>query len=424
VERSKTSSVGVVPGGLFSVVANALSELDIEYTVSDKRPPVPTAYIDNVGSLREGQDKALLAIATKKQGIISTPTAFGKSYLIAQLTLMYPQLHILVTTKAKTVVAELYKRVEALDKNVSRCDGAHGFDEGSDIVVSTTGSLHKIDPDWPDMLLFDEVHEAASDRVRDLLLTFQSCRMFGFSATPEGRGDGADMEVQGLFGDVIYTETYKKSADKGNITPLEVRMVHVYGSDITVQGDIEKARRTYWRNAVRNREIARQASAYPASTQVLIYVDKVEHVFALKKLLPQYEAVYSSLSKKKYADFIKEGLISEDIPYPYISSVNTVDKAQEFSSGKIKKAICTSVWSTGVDFVNLAVMIRADGGAGSIPNVQIPGRLSRKAADKDKGVLIDFFDHFGRTSLQRSNSRLTTYKEQGWKIIEINSGGL
>ena len=69
-----------------------------------------------------------------------------------------------------------------------------------------------------------------------------------------------------------------------------------------------------------------------------------------------------------------------------------------------------------VDFPDLEILIRADGMAGNIPCVQIGGRLSRKIAGKERGILIDFLDKFDRRLLAKSNTRVKHYTNEGWEI--------
>jgi hypothetical protein len=69
-----------------------------------------------------------------------------------------------------------------------------------------------------------------------------------------------------------------------------------------------------------------------------------------------------------------------------------------------------------VDFKNLQVLIRADGGGSKINDHQIPGRVSRISDDADKkiGVIHDFLDCFDVGYKNRSEKRRANYAELGW----------
>ena len=113
--------------------------------------------------------------------------------------------------------------------------------------------------------------------------------------------------------------------------------------------------------------------------------------------------------------FQSDGLLDGDPP-----SKKDVEALQEdFSTGKERRAIATSIWSTGVDFPELAVIIRADGGASKIKDVQMPGRVARLSKGKDRGILIDFSDSFDAWTLRRARSRRTNYESKGWTVTDV-----
>ena len=70
-----------------------------------------------------------------------------------------------------------------------------------------------------------------------------------------------------------------------------------------------------------------------------------------------------------------------------------------------------------MSFDDLAVLIRADGMTSAIASNQIPGRLSRLADGKQKGILVDFGDEFSEWARRRSQTRFKIYKETGWRVV-------
>jgi len=89
----------------------------------------------------------------------------------------------------------------------------------------------------------------------------------------------------------------------------------------------------------------------------------------------------------------------------------------KFETAELTKVISTSVFREGVNFVHLRALVRGDGLSGAIPNIQIPGRLSRLDKNKEKGILIDFKDTFNETLERSSESRIKHYQKAGWKVI-------
>ena len=93
---------------------------------------------------------------------------------------------------------------------------------------------------------------------------------------------------------------------------------------------------------------------------------------------------------------------------------------KKFTLGTVRRVIATGIWSTGVDFPQLSVIIRADGGASAIKDIQMPGRVCRISAGKDKGILVDIADTFDVWTSRRANTRFKSYEEKQWDIINVN----
>lgn len=85
-----------------------------------------------------------------------------------------------------------------------------------------------------------------------------------------------------------------------------------------------------------------------------------------------------------------------------------------FAKGELKHAIATTVIKEGINLKYLKVLIRADGAASQVFNIQVPGRLSRLAEGKTKTLLIDPWDDDNPWVLSRSQARMKLYKAQGW----------
>jgi superfamily II DNA or RNA helicase len=182
-----------------------------------------------------------------------------------------------------------------------------------------------------------------------------------------------------------------------------------------------KDRAAIWRNPFRNALISRVARATEQElgpdAQILIMVNTTEHAFVLGQLLPDYTIVHGeSLSKdeEKIEKMLKNGaMLKEQV---VCTKEDRKDHKAEFGSGRMKRAIATHVWSKGVNFLDLACLIRAEGVASPIAAGQIPGRLSRLGSDglKEVGLLIDFNDIFSEDFKWRSNERISVYIANGW----------
>jgi superfamily II DNA or RNA helicase len=230
--------------------------------------------------------------------------------------------------------------------------------------------------------------------------------------------------MESIFGPIRHTIDYAEAEAAGLVAPIKVATVEV-DTRITCVSSIGKTlqaakkRWCYWRNEARNQAIAWAANTIPGrygfqDPQVLILVETLEHAFRISRSLPDYAVVYATANPVKFNKWKEQNLIPKE------SEVLTSDKRtamlKDFMSGKLRKVIATSTWGTGVDFVNLDVLVYASGAPGEIRTTQWPGRNSRTRQGKKFGLMIDFTDTWDIWTRRRAQQRLKTYKKHGWSI--------
>lgn len=128
--------------------------------------------------------------------------------------------------------------------------------------------------------------------------------------------------------------------------------------------------------------------------------------------------MYASMKPSVCNKYKRAGLLPAD--YTPLSFVDKHDMRAQFEAGTLKKVIATDVWSTGVDFEQLNVLVRADDRDSDIVDVQGPGRVSRTytAPDgtrKEFGEVIDCMDTFDANFYRKSTGRRDSYKLLGWE---------
>lgn len=376
--------------------------------------------------LRARQDECLAAIASNDMGVVVAPTGFGKSYLFAAICMLYPKAKIHVITKRRDVVKRLHRHLTKFIPNVGQV-GA-GKARWGRVTVVTADSMHKVDhtrQHEPDIVLADEVHELMAPTYLDQLALYERARMYGFTATPDGRFDGASYRIEGLFGRPIFEMTYPEAVALGLVVPVKVEWVNVHIDKNPCEdfADTRKERWGIWRNDERNAMIAKKANEFAEDEQVLILVRSVEHAIYLKQHLPHFKLCYDKIDDAEYRGYVSNQLLDPHDEPAMISARR--DRMQiEFEAGTLKKVIATDVWSTGVDFPQLAVLIRADARSSEIIDIQAPGRVVRRhdASGKQYGLVIDLMDHFDGTFLRRSQQRRRNYKAQGWEQVVPGEG--
>ncbi len=368
-------------------------------------------------SLRAKQDECLLSVASSECGVIDAPTGFGKGSIIAMICLLYPKAKIHIVIRRKDVVAKTVSYLSRFLPSIGQIGGGKKK-EGRRITVITADSLHHSNGD-ADIVLADECHELMTPSHSVELAKYKISRNFAFTATPEGRGDKADAKMESLFGPVIFKMTYQEAERLKLIAPIVVEWLKISSpyNPVADKEDIQKKRWGLWRNDFRNEIIANKARQYK-DEQVLIMVDKVEHAVHLHKYLPDFELCYGNMKMSDLVTYKKQKILPANAEI--VSPKKREEIRRRFESGELKKVIATDIWSTGVDFTSLQVLIRADARASTIMDTQIPGRVARTGADKEYGILVDCLDTFDPTFKAKSLARARNYRSKGWRQLGLS----
>ena len=419
-----------IPAGLTVRALRILAERGIETELTDRREFVlPNPDLSRLDVPDDAQIDMLAAIIDSDHGIVEAPTGSGKSWIIRQICKIWP-VNVLIVIPGK-VGGELLRQTYL---ELLRCFppsevgmvGKGNRDSGKRITVVMDRSLHHANTRDCRILLFDEVHCAAALETARALATIRNARRFGFSASPFGRSDHADMETVSLFGEVIYSVGYREIQRMGRVVPIELRWVNtdrILPRDLSLfkgEGPHDRLRvdrHLVWRNDERNAVIAaavnRVRDEVGRDAQVLIFTATVEHAVFLGKLLPDFVLVYGEMkNREKYERW---GLIPPGA-HPIGHDERTAYR-EDFRSGKLKLAIATHIWGTGIDFPSLQILVRADAQASPIASTQIPGRVTRCSSGKEKGIVIDFSDGFFSVLDDRARRRKSSYSSKGWTII-------
>ena len=399
----------------YTVVFNNLTEYP--------RPDAYQADWDRLNDLnfelRYRQQDALQAIERYNNGRIDCPPGWGKSFVIGCAAILFPNAKIVVSTKSVDVMVQrLYPELSQMIPEVGLRGGGRRV-PGHRIFCVTADSLHHAPAD-ADFVFYDECHEAPVDSVSTKLARFTHAHMWGFSASHDMRIDGKDIICEGLFGPIRLRVTYDEAVENEMVVPLVVQWSNVssdYDPVAGIDDPIERKRLGIWRNEVRNQIIARDANSYGNDVQVLITVETIEHALHLKRLLPNFTLVYreAGIDEADQRYFAKHDLLPPDFEPMTVESRQNFTQA--FETGELKKVIVTTVWNRGVNFRKLQVLIRGDGGASPINDVQIPGRTSRLHNDKSYGIVHDYKDQFNSRFAKRADKRATSYSQMGWEQL-------
>jgi superfamily II DNA or RNA helicase len=373
---------------------------------------------------RKGQRSALDLLINHTYGRIDCPTGWGKGTFIVLAAMLFTKAKIdVVVDSVEVAHTRLYPALAMNLPSVGLVGGGVRK-KGFRVMCYTADSLHHGRKSDADFLFVDEGHQACADRYASSIGDYDQARVWMLSASWDMRLDGKDRRAEAMAGPIRLSVSYEEAERAGMVSPIEIRWENVIMDVNPCTGETdrtEKKRLGIWSNDYRNQKIAEVARRYGDDKQVLITVETVEHGLRLKKLLPEFKFVFGH-DKKDESEIDRYLEINEDFRPMTLQRRRKLTK--RFESGKLKKAIATTVWNVGVDFVHLDVLIRGEGSASKINDVQIPGRNSRLSVKKKKGkrvrkvgIVHDFRDQFDRGFNRRAKGREASYTRMKWKQI-------
>jgi hypothetical protein len=419
------------PAGYYDLALEKLAGLGYEVRYIDDSPRFPQEHKwhwDNLGEFqfRPKQEEVLrlieAAFKDRRGGVIDAAAGFGKTELFAALALLLPTARILIGVKS---IENVQKTVRVLLKYLPKLSvGQRGGGRSHEarVTVATAASLGNYTGN-PDLFLGDEAHELlAESYVTDIVTVTPQAIRLGFTATVEGRSDNADARMEAVFGRPLFKITYPECVALHLVVPIEVRWRRVEMARNPVEdyeGDTARKRHGQWTNKVRNQDIARVAREHHAAgDQVLVLVDKIEHLLHLAKLLPDFTICYGNIAESDEDYYRRCKLLPPD--YKPLTVGVRKQLREDFESGKIRGAIATGVWRLGVSFDALAVMLWTGGGSSPIDATQGPSRVSRihAASSKECGIVYDWNDEFDDQFHKQAMARRRIYKKHDWTQIE------
>jgi len=407
--------------GLLEDVFERLKSKSLEYEYEDIGELDCNPDYDNLKKVmpnikfRHNQDLVISIVNALACGQIVASAAFGKSFCITALCALYPDKDIVIATPGAQLAKDLHKRVkETFPKEKVGLLGAGGKELGR-ITVTTYHSFCKYPSTKPDIIFIDECHRASSPLLANALSRcIRAQKIFGFTASPMGRSDGAERVGESLVGPIRLDVPYTESVEHGLVSEMTVLALDVFsGPDAkSFTQAIDKQRNLLWTNMYRNKVIASAVGEYTKEDnvlnlddpQVLIIVGTTQHLENLSKLLPEYTLVYDKPGNSKL---------------PKMNEKTRDAIFEKFQRRELKTVLATSCWGTGVDFPDLDIMVMASGKSGPISVIQHTGRATRKGSGKkEMGYVIDCKDQWCDWGSRKYKERRKLYKEMGWKIIE------
>ena len=379
---------------------------------------------DSAFKPRDYQNDAVVHALTNNRGLLLSPTASGKSFIIYLLARHHVDTYsrrVLIIVPTTSLVSQMASDFREYNKGRDldiHCIMA-GIDKNieADYTITTWQSIYKQRKPYFekfDVVVGDEAHLFKAKSLTNILEKTPHIKYrYGFTGTLDGT-QTHKLVLEGLFGPVYQVTKTKELMDNNTLAEFNIKsLVLGYPDDIrklnknkSYQEEID------WivRNDKRNKFIRNLAWSLEGNTLILFqFVEK--HGMVLAPMLEK---------DGKTVHFIHGGVKANDR--------EDVRRIAESSSDNIILA-SYGTFSTGVNIKRLDSIIFASPSKSKIRNLQSIGRVLRKGNGKDKATLYDIVDDLQWKSkknfaVQHFMERVKIYSEEGFefKIYNIYIG--
>ena len=302
-----------LPRGCYGDVITLLESLSIKIIISDQRNIGTPLDVPFCGELREEQLLAGKVLLKHEIGILSAPTAFGKTVLAAWL-IAQRKTNTLIIVHRRQLMEQWVTRLSAfLDlelKEIGQVGGGRRKPTGRiDVAViqslSKRGVVDDLVADYGQIIV-DECHHISAKSFEDVLRACPAKFITGLSATVTRR-DGHHPIVFMQCGPVRYRAYDKQHALQ---RPFDHFVVVRHCDDVDFSGDEKMSISEIYRRLVisekRNQRIALDViDSYRTGHSPLILTERTQHLEILRGLLePEIERLVvlkGGLGKKKLA---------------------------------------------------------------------------------------------------------------------------
>jgi superfamily II DNA or RNA helicase len=369
---------------------------------------------------RDYQTDAFVHCIRNHRGLIVSPTASGKSFIIYLLAEYYQKKTLLIVP---TISLVHQMRSDFIEYGMHE-DDIHIIMSGEEkttdrsVVISTWQSIYKMRKDYFadfDVVIGDECHQFKAKSLTSIMTKLVDCKYrFGFTGTLDGT-ETNKLVLEGLFGKAKQFVKTKELIDSDHLSAFKIKCLVLKHTD----EEKKLASKMNYQNEMdyivghnrRNKFIQNLTISLNGNTLLLFqYVDKHGKIL--------YDMISKKVEEGRKVFFVYGG-----------TDADTRENIRSITENETNAIIIASygTFSTGINIRNLHNIIFASPSKSRIRNLQSIGRGLRKGEAKDKAVLFDISDDLRHKSkvnytLNHFAERVKIYnsEEFEYKIYNIN----
>ena len=417
-----------IPRGCKQSLIHLLDDSNVDYIFDDKRNKGKKIKVKFKGELREEQKLAVEALLQHDNGVLSVPTAFGKTVIGASLiakrkcnTLILVHLHTLFDQWKKSLEQFL-----EINEELPKTESKHGRKKVRSLIgqigsgKNTTSGIvdialvqslvhdNEVDNNVKNygMVIVDECHHVPSINYEKVLSSVNARYIYGLTATPI-RQDGQHPITFMQCGAIRYSVDAKSQASKRNFEHFIIPCFTQFKKPFTqneADWHITKIYTALAEAEFRNQQIVTDAiNALKAGRTPIILTQRKEHVLRLSELIKnQTDAHIVTLV----------GADSTKVKVKMMESLENIPREEKLIIIATGKYV-----GEGFDYPRLDTLFLASPIAWKGTLAQYAGRLHREFPDKQDVMIYDYVDIHVPVLERMYHKRLNGYAQIGYKTL-------
>ena len=393
-----------LPRGCFDAVTELLQQHNILMDVQDERISGTEISVTFTGQLRKDQQTAITEILKHQTGILSAPTAFGKTVMAAA---------IIARRKVSTLIlvhrAELLQQWrERLSTFLDLSGASPGFIGSGKkklsglIDIAVMQSLSRRDDlavllDSYGHIIVDECHHLSAFTFEAILKQSKAAYVLGLTATPIRR-DGHQPIIFMQCGPVRHRALQAENAP----VRLDVRPLNLFSPVIPQGSGIQDVFRILAHDSSRNQRIAKDIlAAYHEGRKILVLTERTEQLELIREALtdqiPHSFLLHGRLTKKqRAATLVRLAELDDSVPRVILATGRLIGE--------------------GFDHPPLDTMVLAMPVSWHGTLQQYAGRLHREHVNKGDVRIYDYVEHDNPQLARMWEKRQRGYRAMGYRI--------
>jgi len=451
------------PAGLTQRVIDHFATKDIRAVIRGWEPPETDVseftkdYFSCLGPKKDGslwdhQCEAIRQMLTHTRGVIKSPTASGKTPMIAAVARYlwfehgYRSIVVVPRKGLAEQTARFLREMYGEDLSVGQC--GDGLKEIGTVTVSTAQTLIGFKPrqrkkkgggvnyipadpelrriiDTYEVLILDETHHAPSATWYDIAMASAAFRRYGLSGTPLKNDELADLRMIGATGPILY------SVDPQELIELQIaakpKIVFICSEaasepELDYEWEPKVDEQTGKMSKVR--KLMGYAKAYNAGI-VNSDVHNRSVVWAVLWLVDHGRRTLVLCRRKAHFVRLRETL-ERLLPPEELAAVwgatemdERLDAKADLNDRRIKVILATTIFDEGEDIPGVEAIVLAEGVKVPTNAVQRIGRgMRRKEGVAEDLWVVDFGPLCHPKLLEHALAREKAYLGEGYEVLE------